>query len=154
VFQLNVESTFNANRVFGGRMARRGSGSIVNTASVTGHISSPLIAYGSSKAALINLTRCLASQWGRSGVRVNSVSPGSVVVERQKARAPGRYAKDITQHMALGRRMQPEEIAETIEFLASDRASGVTGADLVVDAGWLAASGWGLYGGVPGSQID
>lgn len=154
VFEVNVEGTFNANRVFGARMAQRGSGSIVNTSSATAHFSSPLVAYGPSKAAMINLTQCLASQWGRSGVRVNSVSPGSVAVDRQKARPAGRYAKNLAEHMALGRRMVPEEIAETIEFLASDRASAVTGADLLVDAGWKVASSWGLYGGVPGANLD
>lgn len=151
VMRINVEGTFNANRVFGTRMARRGKGSIVNTASVTGLASSPMFAYGPSKAAIINLSASLASQWGRAGVRVNSVSPGSVIVERQKSRPPGRYAENLPEHMAMGRRIQPEEIAECIEFLASDRASCVTGIDLAADAGWLCASTWELYGGVPGA---
>jgi NAD(P)-dependent dehydrogenase (short-subunit alcohol dehydrogenase family) len=154
VIQVNVEGTFNANRVFGSRMARRGQGSIVNTASVVGHGSSPLLAYGPSKAAVINLTQCLASQWGRSGVRVNSVSPGSTVVARHATRSTSRYAKNMLAHMALGRRIQPEEVAESLEFLASDRASAITGIDLVIDAGWLAASTWGLYGGLPGAHSE
>jgi len=154
VMQVNVEGTFNANRVFGSRMARRGQGSIVNTASVVGRASSPLHAYGPSKAAVINLTQGLASQWGRSGVRVNSVSPGSTVVARHATRSKDRYAKDMMQHMALGRRIQPEEVAESIEFLASDRASAITGTDLLIDAGWLAASTWELYGGVPDARSE
>lgn len=51
--------------------------------------------------------------------------------------------------LALGRRVEAEEVAESVEFLASRRASAITGIDLLVDAGWLAASAWGLYGGVP-----
>lgn len=152
VMQVNVEGTFNANRVFGSRMARRGKGSIVNTASMVGHGSSPLNAYGPSKAAVLNLTKNLASQWGRAGVRVNSVSPGLTLSARLVARGPSRYAKNVESHMALGRPIQPNEVAEGIEFLASDRASAITGSDLLIDAGWLAASTWGFYGGVPGAQ--
>jgi NAD(P)-dependent dehydrogenase (short-subunit alcohol dehydrogenase family) len=149
VLQVNVEGAFNANRAFGMRMAKAGSGSIVNIASTTAHGSSPLHAYGPSKAAMVNLTKCLAGQWGRAGVRVNSVSPGATMVPRVMARAPGRYAKDLESQMALGRRVEPNEVAEGVEFLASDRASAITGIDLLIDAGWLTASTWGLYGGVP-----
>lgn len=154
VMQVNVEGTFNANRAFGQRMVQRGYGSIVNTASTVGHGSSPLLAYGPSKAAVLNLTQSLASQWGHFGVRVNSVSPGSTLTARHMARGPGRYAKNINSQMALGRRMQPNEVAEGIEFLASERASAITGTDILIDAGWLAASTWGFYGGVPGSVSD
>lgn len=149
VMEVNVEGTFNANRVFGARMAEAGRGSIVNIASTVAHGSSPLHAYGPSKAAVVNLTRNFASQWGRYGVRVNSVSPGTTEVARVLQRPPGRYASDFRDHMALGRRVQPNEVAEGVEFLASDRASAITGVDLLIDAGWLAASTWGLYGGVP-----
>lgn len=151
VLQVNIEGTFTANRVFGTRMALAGRGSIVNIASVSGRGSSPQHAYGPSKAAIINLSAGLAGQWGRQGVRVNSISPGLTLTPRIVARAKTRWASDPDQHMALGRRVQPEEVAEAIEFLASDRASAITGIDLPVDAGWLAASTWELYGGVPGT---
>jgi NAD(P)-dependent dehydrogenase (short-subunit alcohol dehydrogenase family) len=149
VIQVNIEGTFNANRVFGSRMARRGTGSIVNIASTTAHGSSPLHAYGPSKAAVMNLSSGLASQWGGAGVRVNSVSPGATLTARVAARPPGRYAQDLNAQMALGRRVRPEEVAEAIEFLLSDRASAITGTDLLVDAGLLCAGTWGIYGGVP-----
>jgi Enoyl-(Acyl carrier protein) reductase len=90
----------------------------------------------------------LASQWGGAGVRVNSVSPGATLTARVAARSPGRYAQDLNAQMALGRRVRPEEVAEAIEFLLSDRASAITGTDLLVDAGMLCASTWGIYGGV------
>lgn len=154
VMQVNVEGTFNANRAFSAAMLRRGAGAIVNIASTVAHGSSPLHAYGPSKAAVVNLTKGLAGQWGRQGLRVNSVSPGATLVARVAARAPGRYAADINAQMALGRRVLPNEVAEGVEFLASDRASAITGIDLLIDAGWLTASTWGLYGGVPGASSD
>jgi NAD(P)-dependent dehydrogenase (short-subunit alcohol dehydrogenase family) len=149
VIDVNIGGTFNANRTFGTRMAQRGRGSIVNIGSTAAYGSQPLHAYGPSKAAVLNMTKNLAAQWGRSGVRVNSVSPGATLVARVLARPPGRYAVDIDAQMALGRRIQPAEIAEGVEFLASERASAITGIDLLIDAGMIAANGWGIYGGVP-----
>jgi len=150
IIQVNLEGTWNANRAFSSRMARAGQGSIVNVASIAGHNSSPQHAYGPTKAAVINMTKNFAAQYGKSGVRVNSVSPGAVVVPRVQARPPGRYAVDIDAQMALGRRIQPEEIAESVEFLLSDRASAFTGTDLLIDAGWAVANSWHIFGGVPG----
>lgn len=149
LIEVNIDGTFFANRVFGTLMARRGAGSIVNVASTSAHASTPLFAYGATKAAVVNLTKNFAGEWGRSGVRVNSVSPGATLVPRVLARPPGRYAQDVDAQMALGRRIQPEEVAEGVEFLASDRASAITGIDLLIDAGLIAAGGWGIYGGVP-----
>lgn len=154
ILKVNIEGTFFANRVFGVRMAKRGSGSIVNVASVNAHKSSPTHAYGPTKAAVVNISANLAGQWGRSGVRVNSVSPGATLVARVLARPPGRYAANIEDQIALGRRIQPEEVAEGIEFLASDKASAITGIDLPIDAGSMAANGWSLYGGVPASIAE
>jgi len=152
VIDVNINGTFYANRTFGTLMARRGRGAIVNIASTAAYGSQALHAYGPSKAAIFNMTKNLATQWGRSGVRVNSVSPGATLVERVKARPPGRYAVDIDNQMALGRRIQPPEIAEGVEFLLSDRASAITGIDLLIDAGMIAAAGWGIYGGVPPAE--
>ena len=159
IMRVNLDGTYFANRAFGTRMAARGFGSIVNIASLCGMASTPLHAYGPSKAAIINLTQCLAGEWGRAGVRVNSVSPGSTLVPRVIAnqKAGGRYASEPGTHMALGRCVEPIEVAEGIEFLASDRASAITGVNLLIDAGWLVAGTWGLYGGVrpaPGSAAD
>jgi len=154
IVKVNLGGTFNANRVFASRMARSGQGSIVNIASIAGHGSSPQHAYGPTKAAVINLTKNFAAQYGRSGVRVNSVSPGAVLVPRVQARPPGRYATDIDAQMALGRRIQPEEIANGVEFLLSGLASAITGIDLLIDAGWAAANGWHIYGGVPGPVAE
>jgi NAD(P)-dependent dehydrogenase (short-subunit alcohol dehydrogenase family) len=148
--QVNLTGTYLANRAFGTRMAAAGSGSIVNIASIAAIASMPVHAYGTSKAAVVALTRNLASEWGRAGVRVNAVSPGSTLVPRVEERIrSGRYAADPGEFTALGRMVRPNEVAEAIEFLASSRASAITGVNLVVDAGWDVASTWAQYGGVP-----
>ena len=147
--QVNLTGTWLANRAFGARMVDAGSGSIVNVASIAAIASMPVHAYGTSKAAVVALTKNLAGEWGRAGVRVNAVSPGSTLVPRVAQRiASGRYAADPAEFTALGRMVQPNEVAEAIEFLASDRASGITGVNLIVDAGWHIASTWAQHGGV------
>ncbi|WP_175562614.1 SDR family NAD(P)-dependent oxidoreductase [Muricoccus roseus] len=150
VLDVNFRGTHHLNRIFGLRMAALGRGSIVNLSSVTGQVSTPLNIYGPSKAAIINLTKSLAGEWGRSGVRVNSVSPGITLVPRvvERRRRSTRYTSDIDAHMALGRCVEPPEVAEAVEFLLSPRASAITGTDLVVDCGWMVASLWHSYGGV------
>lgn len=151
IFAVNVSGTFRLNSAFGRRMAARGRGSIVNVASVTGTSGAPTHAYAPSKAAVVNMTLNLACEWGHAGVRVNSVSPGVTLVKRILDRwAAGggtRQAGSPQAHAALARCVQPEEVAEAIAFLASDLASGITGVDLPVDAGWQCASGWEMYGG-------
>ena len=147
IMRVNLDGTYFANRAFGMRMAARGYGSIVNVASVLGMASSPAHAYGPSKAGVINLTQSLAGEWGRAGVRVNSVSPGVTLVPRVIARIKA-GSIDPDAHMALGRCIEPIEVAEGIEFLASDRASAITGINLPIDAGWLTAGIWERYGGV------
>jgi NAD(P)-dependent dehydrogenase (short-subunit alcohol dehydrogenase family) len=150
ILSVNFAGTHHVNRVFGLRMAARGRGSIVNLASVTGQASTPLNIYGPTKAAIINMTRSFAGEWGRSGVRVNSVSPGVTLVPRvvERRRTGARYGANLDEQMALGRCVEPNEVAEAVEFLLSARASAITGTDLVVDCGWLVGSLWNTYGGV------
>lgn len=147
--QVNLTGTWLANRAFGTRMAAQRRGSIVNIASIAALGSMPVHAYGTSKAGVVALTRNLAGEWGRAGVRVNVVSPGSTLVPRVEERVrSGRYAANPGTFTALGRMVRPNEVAEAIEFLASDRASAITGVNLVVDAGWDIASTWAQFGGV------
>ncbi len=149
LINVNLAGVYHAAQAFGPGMAERGQGAIVNIASTAGMGGSPLFAYGPAKAAVINLTECLAGEWGRSGVRVNAVSPGVTLVPRVRARmqAGARYRGNPGDSMALGRAVEPPEVAETIEFLLSDRASAITGVNLPVDAGWAAVRGWMMYGG-------
>jgi len=147
--QINLTGTYAANRAFGTRMAERGHGSIVNIASIAAIASMPVHAYGTSKAAVVALTKNLAGEWGRSGVRVNVVSPGSTLVPRVAERIrSGRYSAHPGEFTALGRAVEPNEVAEAIEFLASERASAITGVNLVVDAGWDIAATWAQHGGI------
>ena len=149
LIDVNLEGCYRADRIFGIRMAARGGGSIVNIASVTGVLATPLNAYGPSKAAMINLTQSLAGEWGRSGVRVNCVSPGVTLVPRvvERLAQGARYAANPADITALGRCVESTEVAEAAEFLSSGRASAITGVNLVVDCGWVVGAGWALYGG-------
>ena len=136
---------------FGKRMALRGSGAIVNIASVAGIRSMPLHAYAPAKAAVIGMTQALAAEWGRSGVRVNAVAPGFVLTPALQAAvdAGQRDPAALTENSAMGRLVGADEIAKACSFLASDDASAITGITLPVDAGWLVAGSWHSYGGLP-----
>jgi NAD(P)-dependent dehydrogenase (short-subunit alcohol dehydrogenase family) len=130
---------------FGPAMAARGKGSIINIASVSAHVPlSRVVAYSAAKAAVLNLTRFLAREWGPKGVRVNSVTPGFFPAEQNRRLlfnedgSPTPRAQAILGHTAMGRFGQPSELAGVILFLASPKASAfVTGADIKVDGGFL-----------------
>jgi len=109
-----------------------------------------LHAYTPAKAAVIAMTECLAAEWGRSGVRVNAVSPGYTRTPALQA-AIDHGQRDVTslkENSALGRLVEPEEIACAVAFLVSDDALAITGINLPVDAGWLVATSWNTYGGL------
>jgi len=154
VMSVDLEGTYHCCAVFGSVMARRGRGAIVNIASVAGMRSMPLHAYSPAKAAVINLTECLAAEWGRSGVRVNAVSPGyTVTAALQHQIDQGlRDPKKLEQNSALGTLIMPEDIAGPIVFLLSDDAALITGINLPVDAGWLVSGSWSTFGGVRPAQ--
>lgn len=151
VLHIDLRGTWLAAAEFGGRMAARGRGSIITVASVAGMRSMPLHAYSPAKAAVIGLTADLATEWGRSGVRVNCVSPGYTLTPllRDAIDRGERDPGNLIAASALGRLVDPEEVAQVICFLASDQASAVTGVNVPVDAGWLVAPSWGTYRGVP-----
>ncbi len=119
-------------------MRERGGGAIVNTASIEafgGEMrASP---YSTAKAGVVNFTRNVAIEYGRVGIRANSICPG--IVETPLFEGMVRFARRSREEMAdlsaLGRLIQPEEIASVVAFLASDEASAVTGACITVDAG-------------------
>lgn len=151
VVRIDQIGTWNSAVAFGGHMARRGRGAIITIASIAGERSMPLHAYSPAKAAVIEMTRCLAAEWGRSGVRVNAVSPGFTLTPALGAAiaAGERDPSLLEETSALGRMVTPEDIAEAICFLASDAARCITGINLPVDAGWLVAGSWATYGGLP-----
>ena len=108
-------------------------------------------AYCTSKAAVNLLTESMAAEWGRSGIRFNTVSPGVVMTERvaERIRTGTRYTVSPPSMTALGRLVTSREVAQAAAFLISDAASGITGANLAVDAGTLVTQAWSMFGGVP-----
>lgn len=150
ILAVNVRGVYVTALATGRRMAARGRGSIVITGSITSLRTAPLHAYAPSKAAAVQIAACLAAEWGRSGVRVNAVSPGYVATPAlQAAIDQGERDPDLlAAASALGRMVEPEEIGRAVAFLLSDDASAITGINLPVDAGWLAAAHLSTYGGV------
>jgi NAD(P)-dependent dehydrogenase (short-subunit alcohol dehydrogenase family) len=130
---------------FGAAMAGRGKGSIINIASVSAHLPlSRVVAYSAAKAAVLSLTQFLAREWARSGVRVNSITPGFFPAEQNRALlynpdgTPTARAQAILGHTPAGRFGQARELVGAAVFLASPAASSfVTGIDLRVDGGFL-----------------
>ncbi|MDG3009594.1 glucose 1-dehydrogenase [Rhodococcus sp. D2-41] len=119
-----------------GRVMRPGS-SIVNISSVLGLTTAglPQAAYSASKAAIIGLTRDLAQQWGtRKGIRVNAIAPGFFKSEMTDTYQPG-YLESMAQRMVIPRMGDPEELAASVVWLASDAGGYVTGQTIAVDGG-------------------
>jgi NAD(P)-dependent dehydrogenase (short-subunit alcohol dehydrogenase family) len=125
-----------------------GHASVINVSSMYGIVSpDPSVygdtglesppAYGAAKAALLQLTRHMACQWGSCGIRVNAIAPGPFPRDAIQKDQP-EFAARIARKTALGRVGRPCEIAGAVSFLASDAASYVTGTTLCVDGGWTA----------------
>jgi short-subunit dehydrogenase len=150
VARIDLRGTYLTCVAFGAAMAERGGGAIVNIASVAGMRSGPLHSYGPAKAGVISLGEGLAAEWGRKGVRVNTVSPGFTQTPAlERGVAVGNLdATHMIASKALGRLVRPEEIAAAVAFLASDQASAITGVNLPVDAGFLVATPWMGFGGL------
>ena len=150
VVRVDQRGTYVASVVFGVRMAARRRGSIVNIASIAGMRSMPLHTYAPAKAAVISMTECLAAEWGPAQVRVNAVSPGYTRTPAlQDAIDKGqRDVSRLEASSALGRMVEPLDIARAVAFLSSDDAAAITGVNLPVDCGWLVAGSWHTYGGL------
>lgn len=145
-FELNlVGGALLPCQVFGPAMVKQGKGSIINIASVSAHLPlSRVVAYSSAKAAVLNLSKFLAREWAKAGVRVNTVTPGFFPAEQNKKLlfnddgTPTPRAQSILGHTPMGRFGEAKELAGVVVFLASEKASSfVTGADFQVDGGFL-----------------
>jgi NAD(P)-dependent dehydrogenase (short-subunit alcohol dehydrogenase family) len=140
VIQVNLSGVFYGMQAQIGAMLKSGGGSIINLASVLGAVGGPRSpAYTAAKHGVIGLTQTAAWEYGANKIRINAVGPGFIhtpMVKNLEANAQVNTAL-IAAH-ALGRLGNPEEVAELITWLASDRASYVTGAFYPVDGGYLA----------------
>lgn len=145
VFNLNlVGGVLLPSQVFGEAMVAAGRGSIINIASMAGMIPlSRVVAYSAAKAAVINLTKFLAREWAKKGVRVNAISPGFFPAEQNKKllfNDDGTYTErggQIIGHTPMGRFGTSEELAGALVWLAAQKASSfVTGQNIVVDGGF------------------
>lgn len=136
-YAINVRSPFFLVADLAPRMAAHGGGSIVNISTMVGTYGQAGMAlYGSAKAAINLLTKSWAAEFGPAGVRVNAVSPGPTLTEGTIPM--GQALDDLASASPLGRVASPDEIAQSVAFLASDAATHVTGVVLPVDGGRLA----------------
>lgn len=142
VLNVNLNGSFYCAQRFGRAMLDAGSGSIINIASIFGFVGSgsiPQSGYVASKGAVVNLTRELAAQWARRGVRVNGIAPGFFRSEMtEEMFADERSMSWLRKKTPAGRPGEVEELAGALIFLASDASSYVTGQTIAVDGGWTA----------------
>jgi NAD(P)-dependent dehydrogenase (short-subunit alcohol dehydrogenase family) len=140
LFNVNVRAPFILAKTLVPHMFRRGNGVIINLGSIAGLTGLPTTAADElTKAALTSLSRTWAAEYGSQGVRINTVTPGPTrtstvadIIENFDTQTPLGRAK---RHMPFGRPAEPEEVANVVTFLASPRASYVSGANVVVDGG-------------------
>ena len=149
VMGVNVKGVFLGLRAVLPAMIKQGSGAIVNTASVAGLVGTPgMSAYVASKHAVIGLTKVASGEVARAGVRVNAVCPGPVdtrMIHSLEAMLDPANPEGVGQKyksaIPSGRYATAQEIANTVLFLCSDLASGITGAQYVIDGGRTATGG-------------
>jgi NAD(P)-dependent dehydrogenase (short-subunit alcohol dehydrogenase family) len=148
VFEVNAMGLFLVTQVFGGQMVKAGRGSIINIGSLYASVAPdsrfydhikcdpPFLkppAYGASKAAVVNLTRYLATLWAPCGVRVNALSPGGVSGDQDPE-----FKRKFCERVPLGRMADEADLRGPLLFLASQASAYVTGIELVVDGGFTA----------------
>ena len=151
VVNVNLIGTFLMTQAVGKRMVCNGGGSIINIGSIYGMVS-PIqdiyaykkektgipfikpVAYSAAKSGIYNLTRYCATYWGKSGIRVNTLTPSGVYRNTQDVEFQRNYCARIP----IGRMAQPDEYNGSIIFLASDASKYMTGSNLIIDGGWTA----------------
>ena len=148
ILEVNTLGLFQAAQIFGSDMVEAGRGSVINIGSLYASVSPdprfydhidtdpPFIkppAYGASKAAVVNLTKYLATAWGPHGVRVNTLSPGGVLGAQDE-----HFKRKFCSRVPLGRMAVDQDLIGPLQFLASDASAYVTGTELRIDGGFTA----------------
>ncbi len=141
IMNINLKGAYFCSVEAGKQMLKQKSGAIISVSSLQSHINMQRLSiYGASKAGIRNFTKGLANEWATEGVRVNCVSPAFIATPLvEKVLQDPSYTTIINSRTPMKRVGMPNEVAEAILFLASDKASYITGADLVIDGGWTAS---------------
>lgn len=139
VVDVNLTGTWLFSQTVGRHMLERGSGNIINVASISGlkgsmGLGASIAGYAASKAGVMGLTRELAGRWGARGIRVNSIAPG-FFPSRMTERLLARIQKEYEAGVPLGRIGRPGELKGVVLFIASEASSYITGQTIVVDGG-------------------
>ena len=144
MYAVNVRGVFNVTKAFLPNMVERQSGNIISLASIGGVVGvRDRLAYCATKFAVVGLTKSMALDHAKQGIRVNCLCPGRVETPFVAARLkeypdPEKAYQDMASTQALGRMARPEEIASAALYLASDESSFVTGTAFLIDGGWSA----------------
>jgi NAD(P)-dependent dehydrogenase (short-subunit alcohol dehydrogenase family) len=144
LYAVNVRGLFNSSKAFATSMLERGSGSVINMASIAGVIAvRERLAYTMTKFAVVGLTKALALDHSNTGVRFNCICPGRVETPFVRKRLqeypdPEAAYRDMASTQLMGRMIRPEEVAAAALYLAADASAMVTGSSLMIDGGWSA----------------
>lgn len=138
MIDINLKGTLMCMRAVGAEMCKKKSGNIINIASVAGIMAfAQSAAYNTSKAAIIMLTKTLATEWASCGIRVNAICPGVFATNMTKGLLKDKgFQKMIKTKVPMKRHATPDELMGAAVYLASDASSYVTGHALVIDGGW------------------
>lgn len=136
---VNLRHQFFATQAVATAMTRSGGGAIINMSSISWIIpSTGLPAYVTAKAGIVGLTRTLSREFGDANIRVNCVSPGAIMTERQrKLWFTPEYLAEVMKAQALKRELVPEDVARLVLFLAADDSESITGQNFIIDGGWV-----------------
>ena len=135
ILRINLEAPLELIKVFSQGMIQQGHGRIVNTASIAGHIGHPDIWYGITKAGIINVTKSFAQILGPKGIIINAVAPGPTDTDMLHTKIPKERIKNLKKASVLGRIAKPEEIAQTIYWLATKSPNYINGICLDINNG-------------------
>ncbi|MGC8505450.1 MAG: 3-oxoacyl-ACP reductase FabG [Thermoplasmata archaeon] len=136
VLKVDLYSMFNVTRQFSEKMRERGYGRIINISSISWRGNVGQANYASAKAGVIGFTNALSRELARHNVTVNAISPGLVDTEILKS-IPDKIMKELVEKIPMKRLARPEEVADLVAFLASDRASYITGETININGGFF-----------------